>query len=116
MTVDADIKKEDASLRKSYLGTDNYLLGFRLGEYLKKAKPNGEMFCLIEGNAAADSILRRASGTRDSLSGKKDLDRLKGEGGWTEVSGCRSSPMTTDLREARKCRTFSPPTRSSMPP
>jgi len=88
MTLDADLKKEDSALRKTYLGTDNYLMGFRLGEYLKKAKPNGGMVCLIEGNAAADNILRRASGTRDSLAGKKDLDRLKGEGGWTEVAGC----------------------------
>src|SRR5439155_16981961 len=41
MTVDADLKKEDSALRKTYLGTDNYLIGFRLGEYLKKAKPTG---------------------------------------------------------------------------
>src|SRR6201990_374334 len=88
MTLDADLKKEDAALRKTYLGTDNYLMGFRLGEYLKKAKPNGGTVCLIEGNAAADNILRRASGTRDALSGQKGLDRLKGEGGWTEVAGC----------------------------
>src|ERR1700719_1631828 len=85
MTIDADLKKEDAALRKTYLGTDNYLMGFRLGEYLKKAKPNGGTVCLIEGNAAADNILRRASGTRDSLSGKKSLDMLKGVGGWTEI-------------------------------
>ena len=51
MTLDADLKKEDAALRKTYLGTDNYLMGFRLGEYLKKAKPNGGTVCLIEGNA-----------------------------------------------------------------
>ena len=88
MTLDADLKKEDAALRKTYLGTDNYLMGFRLGEYLKKAKPNGGTVCLIEGNAAADNILRRASGTRDALSGKKDTEKLKGEGGWTEVAGC----------------------------
>ena len=88
MTLDADLKKEDAALRKTYLGTDNYLMGFRLGEYLKKAKPNGGTVCLIEGNAAADNILRRASGTRDALSGQKGLDRLKGEGGWTEIAGC----------------------------
>ena len=37
---------------------------------------------------AADNILRRAQGMRDALSGKKGLDRLKGEGGWTEVAGC----------------------------
>jgi ribose transport system substrate-binding protein len=88
MTIDADLKKEDAALRKTYLGTDNYLMGFRLGEYLKKAKPKGGTVCLIEGNAAADNILRRASGTRDSLSGKKGIEMLKGEGGWTESAGC----------------------------
>jgi len=88
MTVDADLRKEDSALRKTYLGTDNYLMGFRLGEYLKKAKPNGGTVCLIEGNAAADNILRRASGTRDALSGQKGLERLKGEGGWTEIDGC----------------------------
>lgn len=88
MTIDADLKKEDSTLRQTYLGTDNYLMGYRLGEYVKKAKPNGGTVCLIEGNAAADNILRRASGTRDALSGQKGLDRLKGEGGWTEVNGC----------------------------
>jgi ribose transport system substrate-binding protein len=88
MTVDADLKKEDSALRKTYLGTDNYLMGFRLGEYLKKAKPKGGTVCLIEGNAAADNILRRASGSRDALSGKKGVEMLKGEGGWTEVAGC----------------------------
>jgi ribose transport system substrate-binding protein len=88
MTIDADLTKEDSGLRKTYLGTDNYLMGFRLGEYLKKAKPNGGSVCFIEGNAAADNILRRASGSRDALSGQKGLAQLKGEGGWTEVSGC----------------------------
>jgi ribose transport system substrate-binding protein len=88
MTVDADLKKEDAGLRKTYLGTDNYLMGYRLGEYTKKAKPNGGTVCLIEGNAAADNILRRAQGFRDAVTGVKDLQALKGEGGWTEVAGC----------------------------
>jgi ribose transport system substrate-binding protein len=88
MTIDADLTKEDAALRKTYLGTDNYLMGFRLGEYVKKDKPNGGTVCLIEGNAAADNILRRASGSRDALSGQKGLERLNGEGGWTEVAGC----------------------------
>ena len=60
----------------------------KLGEYLKKAKPNGGTVCTIEGNAAADNILRRAQGPRDALSGKKGLAALKGEGGWTEVAGC----------------------------
>jgi ribose transport system substrate-binding protein len=88
MTVDADLTKADAGLRKTYLGTDNYLMGVKIGDYIKKAKPKGGTICTIEGNAAADNILQRAQGMRDSLSGQKGLPALKGEGGWTEVAGC----------------------------
>jgi len=88
MTVDADLDKADAGLRKTYLGTDNYLMGKRIGDYIKQAIPAGGTICTIEGNAAADNILRRAQGLRDSLSGQDGLAELKGEGGWTEVSGC----------------------------
>ena len=77
-----------SALRKTYLGTDNYLMGFRIGEYIKKAKPKGGTISLIEGNPGADNILRRAQGTRDALTGQKGLTALKGEGGWTEVAGC----------------------------
>ena len=88
MTVDADLIKADSALRDTYLGTDNYEMGYKLGEYLKKFMPKGGTVCFIEGNAAADNILRRADGTRDALSGEKGLKRLSGEGGWTEISGC----------------------------
>ena len=88
MTLDADLSKEDSALRKTYLGTDNYLMGSRIGEYIKKAKPKGGTICTIEGNTGADNILRRAQGMRDTLTGKKDLAVLAGEGGWTEVKGC----------------------------
>ena len=88
MTVDADLAKEDAALRKTYLGTDNYLMGKKIGEYIKKAKPKGGTICTIEGNPAADNILRRAQGMRDALTGKEGLATLAGEGGWTEVAGC----------------------------
>ncbi|MEZ5830371.1 MAG: substrate-binding domain-containing protein [Dongiaceae bacterium] len=88
MTVDADLAAEDSALRMTYLGTDNYLMGYRIGEYIKQHKPKGGTICTIEGNPGADNILRRAQGTRDSLSGQKGLTALKGEGGWTEVAGC----------------------------
>src|SRR5574339_433091 len=45
MTLDADLAKEDAALRKTYLGTDNYLMGFKIGEYVKKAIPGGGKVC-----------------------------------------------------------------------
>ena len=88
MTIDADLAAEDASLRKTYLGTDNYLMGKRIGEYIKEKKPDGGTVCTIQGNPGADNILRRAQGARDALSGQEGLAALKGEGGWTEVAGC----------------------------
>lgn len=88
MTIDADFTVEDAGVRQTYLGTDNYLMGYRLGEYIKEQKPDGGTICTIEGNAAADNILRRAQGMRDALTGEKGLAALAGEGGWTEVAGC----------------------------
>src|SRR5262249_39536093 len=88
MTPDADLAAEASALRKTYLGPDNYLMGVRSGECIKKATPNGGTVCLIEGKPGADNILRRAQGTRDALTGQKGLAKLAGEGGWTEVAGC----------------------------
>ncbi len=98
MTLDADLASEDSALRLTYLGTDNYLMGYRIGEYIKKHKPNGGTVCTIQGNPGADNILRRAQGTRDALSGQQGLTALKGEGGWTEVAGC---PVFTNDDGAR---------------
>jgi ribose transport system substrate-binding protein len=107
MTIDADLSKEDAALRKTYLGTDNYLMGVKMAEHLKKLKPKGGSICLQLGNVAADNINARAAGTRDTLSGKKGIDRLKGENGWTEISGC---PVFTndqaDLANQQMADTF----------
>jgi ribose transport system substrate-binding protein len=88
MTVDADLAKEDAALRKTYLGTDNYLMGQRIGAYVKAALPNGGQVCTIQGNPGADNIARRAQGFRDAITGQEGLLALAGEGGWTEVAGC----------------------------
>src|SRR5207344_314230 len=76
MTIDADLGKDDAGLRKTYLGTDNYLMGVKLAEHVAKAKPKGGKICLQLGNTAADNINARAAGTRDTLGGAKGIDRL----------------------------------------
>src|SRR5262245_33738231 len=73
MTVDADLAKEDSALRKTYLGTDNYTMGVRIADYIKKAMTGGGKICTIEAKPGADNILRRAQGMRDTLSGQKDL-------------------------------------------
>jgi len=88
MTIDADLAKADAGLRKTYLGTDNYLMGVKFGEYLKKFKPKGGTICLQLGNVAADNINARAAGTRDTLAGAKGTTKLTGQNGWKEIDGC----------------------------
>lgn len=107
MTIDADLGADDASLRKTYLGTDNYLMGVKFAEHLKTLKPDGGTVCLQLGNVAADNINQRAAGTRDTLAGAKGTERLTGQGGWTEIDGC---PVFTndqiDLANQQMADTF----------
>jgi len=107
MTIDADLGKDDHGLRKTYLGTDNYLMGVKMAEHLMKLKPKGGSVCLQLGNVAADNINARAAGTRDTLSGAKGTDKLTGQNGWTEAPGC---PVYTndqaDLANQQMADTF----------
>ena len=88
MTIDADLAAADRAQRKTYLGTNNYDMGVLMAKHLKGLKPKGGTVCMQLGNVAADNINARAAGFRDTVSGKKGVDRLKGEGGWTEIAGC----------------------------
>jgi ribose transport system substrate-binding protein len=88
MTIDADLAAADRALRKTYLGTNNYDMGVLMAKHLKELKPKGGSVCLQLGNVAADNINARAAGFRDTIGGKKGVDRLKGEGGWREIDGC----------------------------
>jgi ribose transport system substrate-binding protein len=107
MTIDADLAEADRSLRKTYLGTNNYDMGVLMAKHLKQLKPQGGKVCLQLGNVAADNINARAAGFRDTISGKKGISRLAGEGGWTEVKGC---PLFTndqiDLANQQMSDTF----------
>lgn len=88
MTIDADLAAADRSLRKTYLGTNNYDMGVLMARHLKQLKSGGGTVCLQLGNVAADNINARAAGFRDTISGKKGINRLNGDGGWTEIAGC----------------------------
>lgn len=107
MTIDADLSAEDADLRVTYLGTDNYLMGVKFAEHLKALKPEGGTVCLQLGNVAAANINARAAGTRDTLAGEKGIEMLTGQGGWTEIAGC---PVFTndqaDLANQQMADTF----------
>jgi ribose transport system substrate-binding protein len=88
MTIDADLAAADRALRRTYLGTNNYDMGVLMARHLKQHKPKGGSVCLQLGNVAADNINARAAGFRETIAGRKGVDRLKGEGGWTEIAGC----------------------------
>jgi len=88
MTIDADLLAEDKSLRKTYLGTENYQMGVKMAEHLKTLKPEGGTICLQLGNVAAANINERAAGFRDTVGGKKGVEKLAGDSGWTEIDGC----------------------------
>jgi ribose transport system substrate-binding protein len=107
MTIDADFLEADRDLRKTYLGTDNYLMGVMMAEEAAKLKPEGGTVCLQLGNVAADNINARAQGFRDSASGEEGIERLSGQNGWTEIDGC---PVFTndqaDLANQQMADTF----------
>ena len=107
MTIDADLAAADRSLRKTYLGTNNYDMGVLMAKHLKERNAKGGSVCLQLGNVAADNINARAAGFRDTISGKKGIKRLEGEGGWKEVAGC---PLYTndqiDLANQQMSDTF----------
>lgn len=107
MTIDADFLPEDADLRATYLGTDNYLMGVKMAEELKTLDADGGTVCLQLGNVAAANINARAAGFRDTIAGAKGIERLAGEGGWTEIEGC---PVFTndqaDLANQQMADTF----------
>ena len=88
MTIDADLLEADRDLRLTYLGTDNYQMGVLMAQHLQKLKAEGGTVCLQLGNVAADNINARAAGFRDTIAGSKGIERLQGEGGWTEIEGC----------------------------
>jgi ribose transport system substrate-binding protein len=88
MTIDADLEEADRELRATYLGTENYQMGVKMAEHLKRLKSEGGTVCLQLGNVAANNINERAAGFRDTIAGAKGTERLAGEGGWTEIEGC----------------------------
>jgi len=107
MTIDADLSEADRALRQTYLGTNNYNMGVLMAKHLKSMNSKGGSVCMQLGNAAADNINARAQGFRDTISGMKGIERLKGEGGWTEIDGC---PLFTndqiDLANQQMSDTF----------
>ncbi len=91
VTFDSDVLPEQASLRATFIGTDNYQFGGKLAELTKQLKPHGGTVCIQSGAPASLNLDARIQGIRDTLAGvSKDqgVKRLTGQGGWTEPGGC----------------------------
>ena len=97
ITWDSDLLPQDADLRETYVGTNNYDIGVNLAKLVQARHPDGGTICLQTGGAAAANHNERLKGARDTLAGTDTGTppgkALSGEGGWTEVSGC---PLITN--------------------
>lgn len=91
VTFDSDVLPEQASLRSTFIGTDNYLFGAKLAELTRQLKPKGGTVCIQSGAPASLNLDARIQGIRDTLAGvskDKPVSKLAGQGGWTEPGGC----------------------------
>jgi ribose transport system substrate-binding protein len=91
VTFDSDLPPEDAKLRATFIGTDNYQFGVELAKKVVEMKPKGGSVCIQSGTAGSLNLDLRVQGIRDTLGGvsrDKPISRLSGQNGWTEVNGC----------------------------
>ena len=97
LTWDSDLLPQDKGLRSAYVGTHNYEIGVNLAKIVMQIKPKGGTICIQSGGAAAANHNERMQGIRDTLAGKASKEspgeRLTGQNGWKEPSGC---PLYTD--------------------
>ena len=69
ITFDSDAQN---SLRKAYIGTDNYSFGMELGKLLHQLAPRGGTYGIIGGSAP--NIQDRVQGVRDRLADTKWIE------------------------------------------
>lgn len=66
----------------SYIGTDNYKMGYTLGAYVRNLRPEGGKYCVQFARADSPNHLQRLNGIIDGLTENKS-DPL-----WQTVFGC----------------------------
>ncbi|MFN4261807.1 MAG: sugar-binding protein [Gemmataceae bacterium] len=103
LTQDNDLAAEDTSIRRCYIGTNNYEAGRAAGELVKKAIPNGGKVRIFVGSRDDLNAIERQQGVLDVLAGMKDAP------GEPVVDGRRYGPYhvlptMTDDSKAEKCR------------
>lgn len=113
VTFDTDVLPEDAGLRSTYIGTDNYDFGKALAEKVLENKKGGTV-CIQSGAPASENLKARVQGIRDSLGGgtrDKPIARLNGQNGWSEPTGCpvyNNDDITLAAQQVRDVMTSNP--------
>ncbi len=114
VTFDTDVLPEDAGLRSTYIGTDNYEFGKALAGKVLETKKSGGTVCIQSGAPASENLKARIQGIRDSLAGAskdKPVARLTGQNGWTEPAGCpvyNNDDITLAAQQVRDVMTNNP--------
>ena len=68
---------QDAGLRVTFIGTDNYQFGAKLAELTKQLKPQGGTVCIQSGAPASLNLDDRIRGIRDTLAGASKAEPVK---------------------------------------
>lgn len=113
VTFDTDVLPEDAGLRSTYIGTDNYEFGKALAAKVLDNKKSGTV-CIQSGAPASENLKARVQGIRDVLGGgtkDKPIGRLSGQNGWSEPAGCpvyNNDDITLAAQQIRDVMTSNP--------
>ncbi|MDQ0474762.1 sugar-binding protein [Labrys wisconsinensis] len=114
VTFDTDVLPEDAGLRSTYIGTDNYQFGLALAAKILDNKKKGGTVCIQSGAPASENLKARVQGIRDALAGTtkdKPVERLTGQNGWSEPAGCpvyNNDDITLAAQQVRDVMTNNP--------
>ena len=98
VTYDTDVLPEDAALRSTYIGTDNYEFGVALAQKVLEHKKSGGTVCIQSGAPASENLKARVQGIRDTLAGStrdKPGNRLPARTVGPSPQDAPSTTMTT---------------------
>jgi ribose transport system substrate-binding protein len=91
IAFDSDVLPENADLRSTFVGTNNYDFGVTLAKFVQGLKSKGGTVCIQSGTPGALNLDARVQGVRDTLGGgskNSPIAKLTGQNGWIEPSGC----------------------------
>ncbi|MBU1001523.1 MAG: substrate-binding domain-containing protein [Proteobacteria bacterium] len=85
VTFDSDFSQQTLArskdIRSTYIGTDNYEFGQKLGTLVLKYRPDGGTLCIISGHKSAPGLNDRMRGVRKALA-------ASASGKWKEYERC----------------------------